>query len=150
LRRADELIAFCTRQGSRHFLTFGKVIRGWATFASGKEREGIAQMSSALEQHLETGSIGTHTFHIAHLAEAYGQVRQHDKGLELVDEGLKVVRDHGDARWKADLYRVRGDLLAARAHPDLEAAREAYESSLQTARAQEGKSFQLRTTIRVS
>jgi len=147
---ADLLIDFSTRQGSTHFLTQGKVFSGWAHFWGGGEEEAMEKMLSGLKEHLETGAIVTHTYHIALLAEALAELGDHERGLTLLADGLDLIREHGDRRWEADLYRVRGDLLAAKPSPDSSGAMEAYLQSLKIARAQAAKSFELRTTIRLS
>lgn len=147
---ADLLIDFCTRQGSSHFLSQGKVFSAWASFRGGGKEEAMERMSLGLKQHLETGAIVTHTYHIALLAESLAVLGEHARGLSLLTDGLKMIREHGDRRWEADLYRVRGDLLSTKPNPDYAAARDAYLQSLTIAREQSAKSFELRTTIRLS
>jgi predicted ATPase len=107
-------------------------------------------MLSGLKEHLETGAIVSHTYHIALLAEALAVLGDYDRGLSLVSDGLQMIEKHGDRRWLADLHRVRGDLLAAKPDPDIDAARNAYQKSLEVAREQTAKSFELRTTIQLS
>jgi predicted ATPase len=147
---ADRLIMFCTRQGSTHFLSQGKVFRAWADFHGGGGERAIVNMLSGLKEHLETGAIVSHTYHIALLAEALAVLGDYDRGLSLVSDGLQMIEKHGDRRWLADLHRVRGDLLAAKPDPDIDAARNAYQKSLEVAREQTAKSFELRTTIQLS
>jgi predicted ATPase len=82
------------------------------------------------------------------LAEALAELGSYDEALGLVRRGLKMIEDHGDRRWLADLHRVHGDLLAAKPEPEPEAALDAYDLSLDVARAQLAKSFELRTLVR--
>ena len=145
---ADRLITFCKRQGSSHFLSQGMVFRAWAEFKMGGGKPAVDKMRAGLKQHLETGAIVTHTYHIALLAEALAELGSYDEALGLVRRGLKMIEDHGDRRWLADLHRVHGDLLAAKPEPEPEAALDAYDLSLDVARAQLAKSFELRTLVR--
>lgn len=147
---AELLIDFSTRQGSTHFLSQGKVFSGWADFWGGGDEEAMEKMLSGLKEHLHTGAIVTHTYHIALLAEALAQLGDHERGLTLLTDGLDLIRSHGDRRWEADLYRVRGDLLASKSSPDSSGAMEAYRRSLEIAGEQAARSFELRTTIRLS
>lgn len=144
---ADRLIAFCKRQGSSHFLSQGMVFKAWAEFRSGGGKPAVDKMHAALKQHLETGAIVTHSHHAATLAEAMAAIGEHDQALDLVRRGLKMIEDHGDRRWLAELHRVHGDLLAARA--DRAGALAAYARSLEVARTQGAKSFELRTLVRL-
>ncbi len=147
---ADLLIDFSTRQGSTHFLSQGKVFSAWADLWGGGDEAAVEKMLSGLNEHLHTGAIVSHTYHIALLAEALAELGDHERGLTLLTDGLELIRKHGDRRWEADLYRVRGDLLAAKPDPDSSGAKEAYMQSLKIARTQAAKSFELRTTIRLS
>lgn len=146
---ADRLITFCKRQGSSHFLSQGMVFKAWAEFKMGGGKPAVDRMYSALKQHLETGAIVTHSHHAATLAEALGAIGAYDEGFDLVRRGLKMIEDHGDRRWLADLHRVYGDLLAAKPDPDPDAALAAYDRSLEVARAQGARSFELRTLVRI-
>lgn len=146
---ADRLITFCKRQGSSHFLSQGMVFRAWAEFKMGGGKPAVDKMLFGLKQHLETGAIVTHTYHIALLAEALAALGSYDDALRLVRDGLKMIEEHGDQRWLADLHRVHGDLLAGKPEPDPEAALAAYHRSLDVASQQNAKSFELRTLVRV-
>jgi predicted ATPase len=146
---ADRLITFCKRQGSSHFLSQGIVFRAWAEFRMGGGKLAVDKMHAGLKQHLKTGAIVTHTYHTALLAEALAALGSYDQALDLIRSGLKMIEDHGDRRWLADLHRVHGDLLAAKPEPEPEAALAAYNQSLDVARAQSAKSFELRTLVRM-
>jgi predicted ATPase len=146
---ADRLIAFCKSQGSSHFLSQGMVFRAWAEFRMGGGKPAVDKMHAGLKQHLETGAIVTHTYHTALLAEALAALGSYDHALGLIRDGLKMIEKHGDRRWLADLHRVHGDLLAAKPEPEPEAALAAYNRSLDVARAQSAKSFELRTLVRM-
>lgn len=150
-RYANMLMMFCKRQGSTHFLSQAKVFSAWADFrTNGADKDAMDKMMSGLKEHLNTGAIVTHTYHIAFLAEALVELGDFEQGLQLIEDGLEMIKDHGDRRWEADLYRVHGDLLRAKPDAELAAAREAYQTSLDIAREQNAKSFELRTSIRIS
>ena len=146
---ADRLITFCKRQGSSHFLSQGQLFKAWAEFKTGGGKPAVERMHAALKRHLETGAIVTHTYHMPTLAEALAAIGSYDQALDLIRRGLQMIEDHGDRRWLADLYRVQGDLLASKPDPDRKAALAAYNRSLEVARAQGGKSFELRTLVRM-
>jgi len=147
---ADRLITYCKRQGSSHFLSQGMVFRAWAEFKMGGGKPAVDKMYAALKQHLETGAIVTHSHHAATLAEALAAIGSYEQALDLIRRGLQMIADHGDRRWLAELHRVHGDLLAAKPDPEPEAALDAYNRSLGVARAQNAKSFELRTLVRMA
>jgi predicted ATPase len=147
---SDHLVDFCTRQGSRHFLTHGRIFSGWANFKITRDADSVERMLLGLKEHLDTGAIVTHTYHIALLADALAEIGDHERGLSILEDGIDMINTHGDRRWAADLHRVKGDLLATKSAPDVEAAIQAYSQSLEIAREQAAKSFELRTTIGLS
>jgi len=77
------------------------------------------------------------------LAEASLRLGQLSEGLAAVDEGLEMVRTTL-SRWPApELWRVRGELLAARGEPS-EAVESCFEHALETTREQGALAFELR------
>ena len=77
------------------------------------------------------------------LAEAWLQLGQLAEGLAAVDEGLEMVRTTL-CRWHApELWRIRGELLAAQREPR-DAVDSSLERALETARAQGARAFELR------
>jgi tetratricopeptide (TPR) repeat protein len=77
------------------------------------------------------------------LAEASLQLGELSDGLAAVDEGLEMVRTTL-SRWHApELWRVRGELLAARGEPS-EAVESSFRQALEIARAQAALAFELR------
>ena len=77
------------------------------------------------------------------LAEASLRLGQLSEGLAAVDEGLEMVRTTL-SRWHApELWRVRGELLAARGESS-DAVESSFGRALEIARAQAARAFELR------
>jgi predicted ATPase len=148
---AEELINHCSRQGSKHFHAIGKLFRAWALVMS---EEGacneVEQILSAIEEYRSSGAVLGLSHFSCLLGEALGAVGQHERALHVVDEALGLLEERGDSRWKAELHRVRGELLGAKAGSEPGAVLRAFEASKSTAREQGAKSFELRTTIRIA
>src|SRR5262249_28598630 len=58
-----------------------------------------------------TGALSHRPFHLALLAEALGKVGLVQEGLGALAEALALVDSKGEAFWKAELYRIQGELL---------------------------------------
>ena len=77
------------------------------------------------------------------LAEASLRLGQLSEGLAAVDEGLEMVRTTLSLWHAPELWRVRGELLAARGEPS-DAVESSFGRALEIARAQAARAFELR------
>jgi predicted ATPase len=85
---------------------------------------------------------------LALLAEAFAPTRRDDPGLRLLDEALALTESTGERYYQAELYRLKGERLLARARDHgIDAAAACFEQSLAIARQQGALSLELRATM---
>jgi predicted ATPase len=84
------------------------------------------------------------------LAEALGKAGEADEGLRLLAEGLALVEQHEERYYEAELYRLKGELLLARAVEPHAEAEACFHQALDVARRQEAKSLELRAAMSLS
>ena len=147
--QAEALIALSTEQGLAIWAAYGMVLHGWASAQQGQWDEGIAQMRRGAAAWRATGAEVDVPYFLVLLAEAYGHVGQVDVGLALLAEAALVV-NKGERYWEAELYRVKGELLLARAAAQHTEAETALQQALEVARGQQAKSLELRAALRLS
>ena len=94
------------------FRAWPACINGWALAMQGQTDVGIAKMREALEVFSRIGAVLGRPMMQGLLAQAYGQSGQPEAGLEQVDIALEAIEKNGEHFWQAELYRVRGELLA--------------------------------------
>jgi class 3 adenylate cyclase/predicted ATPase len=114
-RRAEALIALSTEQGFAFTLAWGTIMRGWALTEQEQEEGGIAQMRQGLTAHRSTGAENAWPYYLGCLAETYGKMGQAEEGLNLVNEALARVEKAEEREYEAELYRLKGELLLAKA-----------------------------------
>jgi len=122
----------------------GALHRGMALAAQGQGAEGIAQICQGLAALRATGTVSSMPIYLTHLAMAYGQVGQVDEGLYLLAEAMAVVDTTGERHYDAELHRLHGELLLQQPVPDASAAEACFQWSLDVARRQQAKSWELR------
>jgi predicted ATPase len=153
--RAEAVIALGAEQGFAHWVAGGTMLRGWA-LAEGSSapgpgqthiEEGMAQMRQGLDAWRATGAQVARPYFLALLAEAYGKVAQVEEGLTLAAEGLGAAHDNEERRWDAELYRLKGELLRARAVEQDTEAETCFHQALAIARRQQAKSWELRAAM---
>jgi predicted ATPase len=81
---------------------------------------------------------------LAQLAEVYGQAGQVEQALGALDEALATVAATGERWLEAELHRLRGEALLARAPADEAAAEGHFRRALAITGEQEAKWWELR------
>ncbi|MBI3800206.1 MAG: AAA family ATPase, partial [Deltaproteobacteria bacterium] len=160
--KAEALIALTTEHGFQ-VVVWGIVLRGWTLAERGQAEEGIVEIRQGLAAAQGTGTERLQRYYLTLLAEAHGKAGQIEEGLSVL-AGLPVVEDDGEDFWKAEAYRLKGQLALQSQVPSLksqvpstqhptpstqaEAEAEAcFLKAIDIARHQSAKSLELRATI---
>jgi predicted ATPase len=113
--QAAALRALAHEQGFPLYTARGLIMEGWALVEQGHTAVGIAQMCEGLRAYRATGAAMEQTQWLALLAEAYGRDGQASAGLAVLAEALEAVHTTGARYYEAELYRLKGELLAVSA-----------------------------------
>ncbi len=117
------------------------VIRGWAMTHEGQGPAGIEWIRRGIEEWTSVRAEMARPFFFGLLAEAYAAEGELRRGLDAITEGIEAVERTGQ-RWpEAELYRLRGELLAALPNGEAEPA---FARAIHVARHQSAKSWELR------
>src|SRR5262249_44223792 len=112
--RAEALCVLAKEQEFAFLLAVGTMHRGWALAEQGQSSEGIAQLRDGLAAYRATGAEVDRPYLLALLAQAYGQGKQYDAGLAMLDEARALTDQHASVMWEAEIHRLKGELLCAR------------------------------------
>jgi predicted ATPase len=151
--RGREVAALADEKGFLFFVGIGMFKLGWVAARQGRVEEGLSKLHQALALYQATGVRFTLTELLGSLAEAYGMAGDNEKGLEFMSQALAEVERGGERYYEAELFRLKGELLLKKAEKDddraaMEKEAEAcFRQSLDVARRQMAKSFELRTAI---
>jgi predicted ATPase len=107
-------------------------------------------MQQGLAAWRATGAAVFQPYGLALLAEASAQVGQTEERLTRLAEALAVTNDTGERRWEAELYRLQGELLLARAAEQHTEAETCFRQALDVARQQQAKTWELRAAMSLS
>ena len=142
--RAGEVVDLAERLGFPMFLGAGKVFRGWARVELGEAEAGLAEMQQAMVELARIGS-GIGAPHIlVMLAESLRKVGRHDEALAALGLGVAHAEQHGEHNADAELHRLRAEILLEMDDNAVEEAAALFHQSLEIARRQEAKAFELR------
>ena len=148
LRHAQRLHELAEGGGFRMFVTWCRILEGWAVFELGEQSKGIAQMQDGIRRSQDTGSILYQPYFLTLLGQCHGALLDFDKGLESVADALRLVKERGERWYAAEAYRVKGELLMRGGGDDAGAAL-ALRHALDIARQQKNVPFtqRVRTSL---
>ncbi len=117
------------------------MIKGRILSHDGKHLEAVEIIQRGLELFHGTGFITNGTFGLQALAKAYKAKGMVKEGLEVVQRSEEFEQQTGEARQKASLQKIKGDLYLQDGNPT--AAEEAYLNAIAVAREQHAKLLEL-------
>jgi predicted ATPase len=144
--RAEALVALSLDQGFQLWAAGGNIMLGWALSASGGLEDGIEQMRRGIDDWRATGAELPVPYYLSLLADAHGRSGKPGEGLDLIEEALEASNRSGEAWWRAEIYRIKGE-LGLQASGKEDAALESFNSALALARNQSAKSLELRAAM---
>jgi adenylate cyclase len=147
---AETVMALATVQGLGHRLAQGRILQGWALAMQGDAATGVAHLQQELIATQGTGQMLHRPYSLALLAEVHGQTGQPEAGLSILDEALVLPGATDDFWWKAELYRLKGELLLRLPLPDIPQATACLHQALDMARSQQAKALELRAALSLS
>ena len=110
--RAETLSALARKHGFAGWLVNGTIYRGWALAQQGQAEEGVEEIRRGLMTMRATGLELNQPRLLMALAEACAQARKPAEGLTALSEALEVMERTGGRLYEAELYRLKGLLLA--------------------------------------
>jgi predicted ATPase len=144
---AAATISLATAQGFPHWMAGGSIMHGWALAQQGQAQEGIAQIEQGLRAFRATGAELNRSYFLALLAETHGTLGEPEAGLAVLTEALTRVDTTGERWYESEIYRLKGELLLQQNSDHQAEAEICFHQALNIARAQQAKSFELRTAI---
>ena len=148
LELAQEASGLAAADGFRYWESLATTYHGIALSGLGREQEGIAETLAGIESYRATGSeLGAAAVMVG-LVTSYFRSGQTDRALEAANRALTSIEQTGASLGEAELFRLKGEALLVDAKsPD---ARACFERSIEIAREQNARSWELRATMSVA
>jgi predicted ATPase/DNA-binding winged helix-turn-helix (wHTH) protein len=147
---AQALMTLATAQGFAHRVAQGHILLGWALAMQGDAAAGVAHLQQGVGAVQSIGQKLYRPYYLALLAEAYGQAGQPEAGLTVLNEAVTLAEATEEQWWKAEVYRLKGELLLQLPHPDIPQATACFSQALDVARHQQARALELRAALRLS
>jgi predicted ATPase len=137
---AERALRICEEHGIESLHGLALCTNGWALSVSGESEKGLTQIAQALNSY--GLGVSQHAM-LALQADVQLAIGKPEAALASVAAGLEAVERMGGAPLEAELHRLKGEALLAGAGTVSE-AETAIEKSIEVARRQDAKSWELR------
>ena len=148
-KQADDLIQIAA-DDTPHWISLGKVLRGWAITQQTANVAGLALVKSGLDNWRASGAEVLVPYCLGLLAETQQALGQIGDALLSVAEALSMVEKTGNRWYEAELHRLQGELTLeqdGKRQPDAE---KCFARSIEVARGQAARSLELRAAMSLS
>jgi len=145
-QEADKVVAISIEHGFLENETAGKMFRNTAILQRRTDRKVLTELAALMGGLAESGARLAFPVFCAALAKGYGDIAEPGQGLRLVDEGLDFIEETSEYLMKAELHRLKGQLLLLQTQSNSAEAERWFRAAIDVARDQQAKSWELRAT----
>src|SRR5262249_46942671 len=142
----DEVTALADKSGSLIWKAVGMTGRGAILALTGSASDAVRLITSGLTTFRSTGGTLFAPLYLSHLARAHVQLGHLDDAWRCIDEAIATIETSKERWCEAEVHRVAGEIALMRSQPDVVTCEAHFERALAIARAQEAKSWELRTS----
>ncbi len=140
---AGEVVRLGEQFGFPLLLGSGRALQAWTRVESGEGEAGIGEMQQALFEMTRIGAGFGAPFFVSMLAEGLRKVGRHDHALGALGLGVAYAKK-GQHYYDAELHRLRAEILLDKDGNAVDEAEALFGQSLEIARRQAAKTFELR------
>jgi serine/threonine protein kinase/predicted ATPase len=144
---ATEGITIATDQGFALWYATGTFFRGAGMLLQGAHAEALPLLLKGLNAFRTSGAELTLPLQLCTLGEVYMQAGRFEDARQALDEGLATAEKNDERCHQAELHRLKGELLLAESPAQTAAAEDCFRQAIETARRQQSKAWELRTTM---
>ncbi|MCZ6860794.1 MAG: AAA family ATPase [Alphaproteobacteria bacterium] len=145
LEAAEEAIEAAERFGPAHFRPVAQIGLGWAKVALGQGRDGLVEAEAAVAFYKATGATLRMPGFMSALAEIHLALGDTAKALSSVDDALRLIEGNVETTYRADMTRLKAEILLAHSGNNGEAAEALFNEAMDIAQQQEALLFELRS-----
>jgi class 3 adenylate cyclase/DNA-binding response OmpR family regulator/predicted ATPase len=141
---AAMVVSLSTENGFSHWLNCGRILEGWAEICRGEVDGGIELLATGIAAWHKRGARLWLPFFLTLESEAYAKAGRGHAALVVIEEALSIAKDTGERWATAEVLRVKARLLKAVAGAETKEIETILLSSLEIARAQQARCWELR------
>src|SRR6202011_269481 len=141
----EEQMRIATEQGFLFWHASGTLYVAGGLLLQGRLEKGLRLLQKGLEAYRGTGAELAVPYYLSMLADGCTRTGRFAEAREALNEALTLVEKNDERFQEAELHRLKGELLLAE-WGDQIAAELCFRRAVETARRQQSKAWELRTT----
>jgi class 3 adenylate cyclase/tetratricopeptide (TPR) repeat protein len=143
----DELVALADEKDTAFWKAWGRMNKGWLVALTGKESDAVRVITSGLAAWRATEATMCVSFYLSCLATVYMQLSQFENAHRAINEAIKMTGKTSERWFEAEILRVAGEIALKSPKEGAVKAEAYFQHALSVARAQQAKSWELRTAV---
>jgi class 3 adenylate cyclase/predicted ATPase len=143
----DELVALADEKSTLYWRTAAMFMHGCLLVQAGKALNAIEMLTTAQRALQSTGATLFAPAYLSYLARAYAEIGNHDDAQRCVAEAMTAAETTRETWFEAEIHRMAGEIALILPGPDAAKAEVYFQRALAIARAQQAKSWELRTAM---
>ena len=116
---AEQAITVARENAYSYWFAWATILQGWAIAEQGCAASGMETLRGGLAAYRSTGAELFRPYSLGLLANICGQAGLIEEALASIDEALDSSHENDVPFYDAELYRLRGDLLARISAPEM-------------------------------
>jgi predicted ATPase len=144
---SDELIVLAEQKGSMFWKTIGMLRQASLLALAGKTSNAVSMFTLSDSQYRSIGSKIYLPVYLSLLARACGELGQFDEAWSYIGEAMTAVETTKETWYEADVHRIAGEVALMSPERDAAKGEACFDCALEIARAQQAKSFELRSAM---
>ncbi len=142
--QADEIVTIADEKGSVLWNACGVVVQGCGAALTGRASDAVEIIMRGIGALRSTGLSLWSPVWLSFLAKAHSELGQIGDAQRYLEEALAMTETTGETWYEAELYRMAGEVALLEPKPDVAKAEAYFNRSLDVARKQQAKSWELR------
>jgi class 3 adenylate cyclase/predicted ATPase len=143
----DELIAVADEKGTTFWKTGGIAFQGSLLALTGQAADAVHTITSGITAWRSTGATAFLPLYLSNLARAYAELGRYDDAWRCIGEAFTAVETTKERRWEAEINRIAGEIALKSPEPYTAGVERYLERSIEIARQQQAKSWELRAAM---
>lgn len=147
MKSAEHALAVGLDKGLAHYVSWAKMMRGWALTMDGQIERGLGEMEEGYSALLTIGI----RYHVPHRlgmrAQTYAAAGRKSEAIAAIEEALASVEATGEVWYQAELLRIKAQLLHLAFPGDRRPPESLLEQSIATASGQCARQWESRARI---
>jgi class 3 adenylate cyclase/predicted ATPase len=143
----NELAELAEEKSALYWKANAMIHRGRLMVRSGKVIEAAHLMSAGATANSSTGTKLHLSYYLSFLARVYAELDQYDEAWRCVGDSMRLIEASKETLFEAEIDRTVGEITLMSPEHDVTKAEAYFDRALSVARAQQAKSWELRTAM---